>query len=132
MNATLERFAYTPFGTFGVLTYKGKSLVTVEKPWLGNIPNESCIPEGMYTCKRYSSARFPDTFEVTEVEGRSHILFHVGNSAKDVKGCIAVGQLLDNKSYRILHSRFAFNQFMFDLYGHEEFGLKVTQFKAAY
>ena len=40
----------------------------------------------------YSSERFPDTFEVQDVPGRSLILFcHVGNFAKNVQGCFALG-----------------------------------------
>ena len=131
MYATLERFCYSPFGTLGTLTYGGKSFVTVERPWLGNLRYESCIPEGVYTCKRYRSARFPSTFEVTGVEGRSHILFHVGNTAKDVQGCIALGQFLD-KCYGVRNSRFAFGEFMEDMRGRDKFELKITQFKAAW
>ena len=132
MLAILERFAYTPFCTLGTLTYNGRSLVTIEKPWLGNMPYESCIPEGVYTCKRYRSERFPNTFEITDVEGRSHILFHVGNSAKDVEGCIALGQYVDQDKYEIRNSRFAFREFMADTSKYDEFELKIRHFSPSH
>lgn len=90
-TAILDRYAYLHNGTAGVLTVAGQSFATVEKPWINNEQFRSCIPEGTYTVKKYNSPRFPDTWEIQDVEGRSHILIHAGNSPKDVEGCIAVG-----------------------------------------
>jgi len=132
MLAILERRAYLPFCTMGVLTYNGRSLVTIEKPWLENVPYLSCIPEGVYTCKRYSSERFPNTFEITDVEGRTHILFHAGNTAKDVVGCVALGQYIDQDKYEIRNSGFAFREFMADLEGVEEFELNIRHYSPSH
>ena len=128
MLAVLERRVYLPFCTMGTLTYNGRTLVTMEKPWLGNLPYESCIPEGVYTCKRYRSDRFPNTFEITDVEGRTHILFHVGNTVKDVVGCVALGQYIDQDKYEIRNSRFAFREFIADMEGRDEFELKIRHY----
>lgn len=64
---------------------------SIERPWLDNKKNESCIPEGEYIVKPYSSEKYPDVWEVCDVEGRTYILIHVANWAHDVKGCIGVG-----------------------------------------
>ena len=65
----------------GVLMYKDAPLcVTLERPWVNNEPEISCIPEGEYICfKRLSQRAKGMTFEVGGVPGRSAILFHPGN-----------------------------------------------------
>jgi len=84
--------------TLGVLLYDAQPFaVTLELPLIfadnGNTsPNVSCIPTGHYHCVRTDSPRFGDTFEVTKVPGRSHILFHKGNTPKNTKGCILVAE----------------------------------------
>jgi len=96
VNLTLRRVSSTKDATYGVLLREGiPFLVTVERPWLDNAPRQSCIPTGVYACKRVQSPRFGDTFEVTGVTGRSHILFHAGNVAADSLGCILVGNAFD-------------------------------------
>ena len=41
---------------------------------------------------RRNSPKFgPNTWEVCDVPDRTHILFHAGNRASDVQGCIAPG-----------------------------------------
>jgi hypothetical protein len=67
---------------------------TVEEEWQDNRPFISCIPasppEG-YLCKRVQSPKFGNTFEVTSVPGRTHILFHVFNTEEGSLGCIGMG-----------------------------------------
>jgi len=42
---------------------------------------------------RVNSPRFgPDTWEVADVPGRTHILIHTANYAHDVEGCIGFGR----------------------------------------
>lgn len=89
----LRRVAATDYATYGVLCRDGVPFaVTLERPWLDNAPRESCIPAGVYVCKRVQSPKFGNTFEVTNVRGRSNILFHKGNVAEDSLGCILVGE----------------------------------------
>ena len=110
----LTRVSYTKHGTFGVLLDKGIPFcVTLERPWLDNRRNVSCIPFGIYTCKRIISPKFGDTFEVLNVPGRSHILFHKGNLQEDTHGCILVGEYFDplNNEPAILASGKAFQEF---------------------
>lgn len=92
-KVTLQRFAYTPMGTFGVLTLpSGATVYTCEDPDERNESGKSCIPEGTYTCKpsRYYTGGY-ETHEVLDVPGRSRILVHRGNNTNDVAGCIALG-----------------------------------------
>lgn len=90
---TLTRFFYGPDTTLGLLELKnGRILYALEDPWLNNQPNLSCIPDGLYRCvpRRYYRGGY-DAWEITGVPGRDLILFHKGNKADDVTGCIVVG-----------------------------------------
>lgn len=89
----LIRIAYIPDGTFGVLFDEDIPFcLTLEREWKDNEENISCIPRGEYLCKRVESPKFGDTFEVCDVPGRSHILFHRGNIEDDSEGCIVIGE----------------------------------------
>jgi len=80
-------------GTFGVLSIGHDVFcVTLELPDKENASNISSIPAGQYTCRKYSSARFPKTWEITNVPNRSYVLFHVANKASDLRGCVGLGQ----------------------------------------
>ena len=86
----IER-AYLTHGTYGELTLpNGSVLSTVERPWVDNAKNISCIPEGTYICRRVDSPKFGNSFEVTNVTNRTEILFHVANIPSDVEGCIGL------------------------------------------
>ena len=88
----LERFCWTPDATFGRLYIAGgESLVTVERPWLGNLPNVSCIPEGRYLVTPGNfKGLYPD-LEVQDVPGRTAIEIHIANRSSELRGCIAPG-----------------------------------------
>ena len=89
---SLRRFAYFDDRTVGRLNYGGQQVWTIERPWKGNQPFESCIPDGEYRMARVDSPKFgPGTWEVADVPGRTHILIHVANTAADVVGCIGLG-----------------------------------------
>lgn len=119
-------------GVFGML-YIGTEFFcsTIERPDLnddgipGNEKGLSCIPAGTYTCKRswYHKGRY-ETLEVTGVPGRDRILFHTGNSAKDVQGCIAVGQATDD-DFWVKNSKITFRAFMEKLNGVDSFILTI-------
>ena len=65
----------------------------VERPWRDNQVNISCIPPGVYTVRRRDGTndklKYPDAWEVIDVEGRTAILFHIANHPYEVKGCLA-------------------------------------------
>lgn len=98
---------------------------TLELPWRDNKKGESCIPEGTYTCKRFQSSKFGNTFEVCYVPDRQGILFHTGNTAKDTKGCVLIGDLIDLKNESLVNSKKAFGNFMNELESYNDFILEV-------
>lgn len=127
---TLTRYAYGPQATLGRLTVRDRTFWTVERPWLGNKPFESCIPEGVYQCKPYSSAKYPNTWELQDVPERSKILIHAGNYAQDVQGCIAVGSALAAGGWWVVKSQSAMQELREML--PPEFELNVTHFVPEY
>ena len=128
MKLTIKRLETGSQGTFGAIIHDGKPFaVTLEREWLDNKPNVSCVPRGTYTCKRTQSPKFGHTFEVTNVEGRTHILFHKGNLDDDSHGCILIGEEYGrlNKDHGILNSKHGFFEFMQKLDGKDEFELTI-------
>lgn len=127
----LTRIQTLDVGTYGVLHFVGGApfAVTLERPWEDNARRVSSIPEGSYRCARVNSPRFGDTFEVTGVEGRSHILFHRGNYVKDTEGCILVGNAFGDVDgdgvMDITASNIAWNTFRALTRGWNEFPLTV-------
>ena len=88
----LTRLEESNNGSIGVLRInKEMFCITLEPPDKENKRSISSIPTGQYICKRYSSAKFPNTFEVTDVTGRTYILFHAGYRVKNTEGCILLG-----------------------------------------
>ena len=93
IDMLLSRVATNDSGTFGVLSWEGQPFaVSLEDKWRHNKKFMSCIPAGTYTCRRIHSPKFGDTFQVMNVQGRSHILFHKGNTTDDTEGCILIGE----------------------------------------
>ena len=124
MKLTLERTVRDDTITMGKLRGDGWMLCTLENPWLNNEPYVSCIPVGYYECKRVDSPRYGNTFEVTDVEGRTHILFHWGNWEKNTLGCILVGTD-SNWTDMIMSSRKAFGEFIKYTQGVDQFVLEI-------
>lgn len=125
----LKRLSFTKIGTFGVLskvTGDGSYpwMVTLEDPWNNNEPFKSCIPAGVYTCKRaYYNAGKYWTFEVTGVDGRTHILFHIGNTILNTEGCILLGDSFNSSGISL--SQMAHEDFMKRLENFSEFQLVI-------
>jgi hypothetical protein len=123
---------YSAFGVHGTLETPNNKLYTIEKPWIHNQLFISCIPEGSYICKKYESTRHGLTFEVIDVEGRTHILFHKANSPKDVKGCIGIGRswcIHENLPW-IMDSYKGFTDFMNEMGDFDSFDFKIEGFRA--
>lgn len=128
---TLLRIGANQDGTFGVLKDGNVPFaLTLEKEWINNRPNISCIPNGSYVCRRVNSPRFGETFEVADVQGRTHILFHKGNTEDDSRGCILIGEEfgpLGDKEVAVLSSNRGFKEFMQRLKGQVEFQLIIKR-----
>lgn len=123
----LVRWAAAPTATLGRLG----PLATIELPWRDNQVGRSSIPPGVYRCQRrfYHKGGY-ETFEVMDVPGRSHILFHVANIVSDLRGCIGIGQNVGVLSGRlaVMRSRFAFRRWMDSLEGIDEFVLHIVEY----
>lgn len=116
----LERFAYTPMGTFGYLRAPEFQCYTIELPWEFNIPYASCIPEGLYhtVWGRFNKGGY-ETLEVVGVPRRTRIKFHVANTIDDLLGCIGLGKELgyiDGK-WGVTSSKAAFAEFIASMRG---------------
>lgn len=96
-RVVLERFSDDGKQTLGelVVLKDGKKIFeckTLELPWRNNKVQESCIPPGEYKAVPYSSSKYPNVYEITNVPGRSKILFHWGNYRSHTLGCILLGE----------------------------------------
>lgn len=75
------------FDESGKQLWESKSL---ELPWKDNKQEESCIPEGIYTCKwTFSNSKQKWTFQIMDVRGRSGVRIHIANYTSQLKGCVA-------------------------------------------
>lgn len=118
------------FGTFGVLRLnKAAFCVTLEPADRLNAPNVSSIPAQQYHCRRHVSPRYGETFQVSNVPGRTGILFHAGNVAPDTQGCILLaseyGKLRGARA--VLNSGRTFRAFMAEMAGRDVFHLTVRE-----
>ena len=96
INLLLIRDMFTDKSTIGELFINGERFCdTLELPWKDNQRSISCIPEGQYKVRmrlpRESATRDYIHLLVKDVPSRDYILFHIGNTAKDTRGCILVG-----------------------------------------
>jgi hypothetical protein len=124
----LYRFPSTLFGTFGVLLDGNIPFcLTLEREWLDNQKNISCFPDGDYICKRVTSPKFGNTFEITNIPNRTACLFHKGNIDDDSHGCVIVGEQYEPVlgSYGVVSSGKAFEEFLARTKDVDEFVLHV-------
>jgi len=117
-------------GTFGVLTICSQVFcVTLELSDRLNKQEVSCIPAQQYMCKRIISPKFGETFEICDVPGRDHVLFHKGNRIIDTHGCIILaqhfGKLKGDRA--VLNSGATFDSFMEIIEGYDTFSLTIKE-----
>lgn len=128
MRLDLIRVGQSDKGTFGVLRLgQVPFALTLEEPWRDNQTNISSIPAGSYLCLRTRSPKFGNTYEVMNVPGRSHILFHKGNTLDDTQGCILVGEEFSGTFDKpmLVSSQRGFSEFLALLDGQTEFELVI-------
>jgi len=116
---TLHTVVIPSIGTFGTLVspYNDELCKTVEREWLDNQPNVSCVPAGTYRLKKVTSPKFGECYcLVNEDLGvsyagnttRTHILIHVANYPEELEGCIAPGVSYMKNSWGVSSSKVAF------------------------
>ena len=128
-TAELIRLEKSLDGTFGVLKLDGKVFcVTLEPEDKDNARNISCIPEGVYRCKRVNSPRYGNTFEITGVPDRTHILIHPGNVEDDSMGCVLQGKHFGFLRHKraVLNSGQTFRTFLLGVADQDAFELRIS------
>lgn len=145
MHLNLERDDANEMRTLGKLSIGDAQFFTVELPWIenphgpGGLKLKSCVPAGAYTVRPHTSRNFPNTYALTNPDqgvwyqpgdmpkgqqwGRSAILIHVGNTVKDIRGCIAVG--MERYEHGVLRSGVAMRE-LNRLLGRERHTLEIT------
>jgi len=96
INLLIIRDTFSEKSTIGKLFINGELFCdTLELPYINNERSISCIPAGRYKVRlrtaRESATRDYLHLLIQDVPDRDYILFHRGNSAKDTRGCILVG-----------------------------------------
>ena len=86
--------SYLQDKTVGWFIGEGLKLASLERAWLNNKQDVSCIPEGVYLVNRDEEGKHR-WYAVQDVEGRSNIEIHVGNTIDDSAGCILLGMSFD-------------------------------------
>ena len=131
MKVTLERWAYSQDGVFGTLRVGDIKLITVERPWLDNLPYKSAIPVGTYPLKlgMYHKGGYKAYELVMPKDSpRGLIKIHRANTMDQLLGCIGVGtdrgflapkQGLPRR-WAVLNSRKALTMFMDEMKGAAE------------
>ena len=126
-HLTLRR-RYFEHGTFSTLHREDGSKVCciVERPWLNNQPNKSCIPEGTYNLQPHDSPKFGKCYALNAAtlgvtpygpSLRTHVLVHKANLVSQLQGCLAPGTGFGvvNNEWAVMSSGVAFNVFMNEL-----------------
>ena len=130
IHMSLLRVGESERGTFGVLRLGNIPFaVTLEPPWKDNAVGISHIPAGTYRCVRMQSPHFGETFEITGVPGRSHVLFHKGNKLEDTEGCILIGEEFGGtlETPLVAYSARGYQEFMTFLAGESAFELTIRE-----
>lgn len=92
---------------------------------MGNLPDISCVPSGLYHVSWTLSRRLRrHTWELIDVPGRTGIRIHVMNYPHDTTGCIGFGYTLWGKD-KIGQSAKAIRHFNTMMHGIDVWCLRV-------
>lgn len=98
--------------TSGQIAINGKIVgYTLERPWVGNIPLISSIPQGKYIAFVRTQTKDRWRIELKNVPDRSPIQLHVGNFISDGVGCILIGRNLSKDLCQLEEGQAAFDNF---------------------
>ena len=82
---------YQKDSTLGLANYGFFRAYTLELPNLDNQEDISCIPEGLYACRKHQSPSNGHCIEIINVKDRTNVQIHKANFLQDILGCIAIG-----------------------------------------
>ena len=119
------RLEETNQGALGVMLVFGLIFCFTLEPD-ANDPDKFSVPAGVYLCRRFHGAKYPNTFEII-VPGHTAILFHAGNVEADTDACVLLGsttgKLKGNRA--VLNSGATFQRFMEETQHRAEFDLLI-------
>lgn len=111
--------AYFNDCVIGRVSYGSLNFFSLELPSRNNQTNVSCIPSGVYQCKKIVSPSLGECIEVCDVEGRTFIRIHTGNYTSQIEGCILIGDgikyLNQDNIPDITNSRVTFDTLMMNV-----------------
>lgn len=128
-NVYLIRDEVTPYGIRSVCYAGNKEFHFIERPWINNQQNISCVPSGVYQgvyLRKSASGKYRSVYHIQGVKDRSGILIHNGNLVAHSKGCLIIGKrrgILGGK-LAVLNSRTALREFVNEL-DREPFNLHI-------
>ncbi|MCJ2097490.1 DUF5675 family protein [Methylobacterium sp. E-046] len=106
--------------TSGYLAADGTIIAyTLERPWKGNAPLISSIPDGRYEAVLRYDHTDQWRIELTGVPGRTNVQIHTGNKPDDSEGCILIGLKLSDDLCSVLESKKAYAALKKAFYGTE-------------
>ena len=94
MDAYLIRQLYKTHVAGTLIFESGDVFRTMERPWLDNASNISCIPWGTYETSflpKSGSGKYRKVWHVRDVKDRGGILIHNGNLVTHSRGCLILG-----------------------------------------
>jgi len=129
MQANMFRFDKLSTHTMSAFVIGGRTFYIIERPWLNNERNRSCIPTGDYICyflKRSASGKYRNVYHIRPVNGRSGILIHSGNLVTHSLGCPIMGTRMGFLGGKpaVLSSRKAIRE-LNKITGKKDFRLKI-------
>ena len=103
--------------------------VTLEPYDRDNASGISNINAQQYICKKIISPKFGETFEITNVQGRTEVVIHPGNFDDNTEACVLLAQHFGKLGYRraILNSGATFRKFMELMKYEDEFMLTIIE-----
>lgn len=128
-TVTITRFSDDGKQTLGNLSVGSFTCKTLERPWLNNENDISCIPKGTYKCTyTLSLSHLGWTYAIQNVPQRSGIRIHAGNDYMDSEGCILLGtgygDINGDTEADIINSKDTINNFV-TLLGKKDFTLII-------
>ena len=122
MHLTINRFQMDRSGTLSEVAVDDRHYYGIERPWINNKAEVSCIPAGEYTLIHHCSEKYGDvwafvggsvSYQPSRHAERFACLIHSANYGRQVKGCLGLGKakgVADDGSLAVWSSRDAVNE----------------------
>jgi hypothetical protein len=101
MHLTINRYQMDKSGTLSRVVVGDRQFYGIERPWINNKPEISCIPNGEYTLIHHDSEKYGPvwafvggsvSYQSNRHADRFACLIHSANYGHQVKGCLGLGK----------------------------------------